>query len=213
LDYVGKPEGWRTSIIGDEITISGGGTPSTKEPAYWEGGEHHWVTPKDLSVLSSPVLLTTGRRITDAGIAKISSGLLPVGTVLLSSRAPIGYLAIAEVPTAINQGFIAIICDRALPNLFVLFWCKESMGAIVSNANGSTFQEISKANFRPLRVVVPPEEVLTAFMTMASPLYQRTVSNLREIEALATVRDTILPKLLSGELRVRDAERLAGDSL
>lgn len=105
LDDEGKPEGWRHSTIGDEVTVCGGSTPSTKEPAFWEGGEHRWATPKDLAALTFPVLLDTDRKITDAAIAKISSGLLPVGTVLLSSRAPIGYLAIAEVSTAINQGF------------------------------------------------------------------------------------------------------------
>jgi very-short-patch-repair endonuclease/ribosomal protein L17 len=103
LDDEGKPEGWRRSMIGSEVIVCGGSTPSTKEPAFWESGEHHWATPKDLSALTSPVLLDTDRKLTDAGIAKISSGLLPAGTVLLSSRAPIGYLAIAEVPTAIDQ--------------------------------------------------------------------------------------------------------------
>ncbi len=83
------PEGWRHSTIGEEVTVCGGSTPSTKEPEFWEGGQHCWATPKDLSALKFPVLLDTDRKITDAGIAKISSGLLPVGTVLLSSRAPI----------------------------------------------------------------------------------------------------------------------------
>ena len=109
------PEGWEVSEIGAEVEAVGGGTPSTKEPDYWNGGEHHWATPKDLSKSSSPALLETDRRITDAGVQRISSGLLPVGTVLLSSRAPIGYLAITEVPTAVNQGFIAMICRKRLP--------------------------------------------------------------------------------------------------
>src|SRR5690606_30592945 len=153
LDDDGKPEGWQRSMIGNEVTACGGSTPSTGEPSYSEDGEHHWATPKDLSTLTFPVLLGTNRKITDAGVTKISSGLLPVGTVLLSSRAPIGYLAIAEVPTAINQGFIAMKCDGVLPNVFVLLWCRENVDAIVGNANGSTFLEISKSNFRPLRVV------------------------------------------------------------
>lgn len=116
------PQGWRYSRIGEEVSVCGGSTPSTKEPEFWEGGQHNWATPKDLSTLKFPVLLATGRKITDAGLEKISSGLLPSGTVLLSSRAPVGYLAIAEVPTAINQGFIAMKCDGALPNVFILYW-------------------------------------------------------------------------------------------
>jgi type I restriction enzyme S subunit len=97
------PEGWSLSTIGEEVTVCGGSTPSTKESEFWEGGKHCWATPKDLSALKFPVLLDTERKITDAGLAKISSGLLPVGTVLLSSRAPIGYLAIAEVPGTSNN--------------------------------------------------------------------------------------------------------------
>ena len=205
------PEGWRNSTIGEEVTVCGGSTPSTKEPEYWEGGQHCWATPKDLSALYFPVLLDTDRKITDAGLAKISSGLLPVGTVLLSSRAPIGYLAITEIPTAINQGFIAMKCDGALPNVFVLPWCRESMDAIIGNANGSTFQEISKSNFRPLRVVVPSDLVLTSFTRLAGSLYRQLAENEREACYLAQLRDTLLPRLISGELRVPDAERLLGE--
>ena len=207
LDDEGKPEGWRRSTIGSEVTVCGGSTPSTKEPAFWEGGEHHWATPKDLSALKFPVLLDTGRKITDAGIEKISSGLLPIGTVLLSSRAPIGYLAIAEVPTAINQGFIAMKCNGTLPNVFVLFWCRENMDVILGNANGSTFQEISKSNFRSIPVIVPPEPILKAFRECTGPLYRHIVENERESRTLAQIRDTLLPKLVSGELRIADAER------
>ena len=202
------PEGWRYSTIGEEVTVCGGSTPSTKEPAFWEGGQHCWATPKDLSSLWFPVLLDTERKITDAGLARISSGLLPVGTVLLSSRAPIGYLAITEVPTAINQGFIAMKCDGVLPNVFVLLWCRENMDAIVGNANGSTFLEISKSNFRPLRVVVPSNEVLTTFSKLAAPLYRQLAENEHESRTLAKLRDTLLPKLISGELRLKDAAKL-----
>ncbi|GGH55317.1 hypothetical protein GCM10010975_12750 [Comamonas phosphati] len=207
------PEGWRHSTIGAEVTVCGGSTPSTKEPEFWEDGHHCWATPKDLSALKFPVLLDTDRKITDAGLAKISSGLLPVGTVLLSSRAPIGYLAIANVPTAINQGFIAMKCDGVLPNVFVLLWCRESMDAIVGNANGSTFQEISKGNFRPISVVVPPEPVLVSFRKSADSLYRQMVENERECRSLAQLRDTLLPKLISGEVRVPDAKRIVGAAL
>lgn len=204
------PDGWRISKIGEEVTVCGGSTPSTKDATFWENGNHCWVTPKDLSTLKLPVLLDTERKITEAGIAKISSGLLPIGTVLLSSRAPIGYLAIAEVPTAINQGFIALKCNRLLQNIFVLLWCHEKMDAIVGNANGSTFLEISKSNFRPLPVVVPTNDVLTKFQNYVEPLYRKIVNNEYESRSLIALRDSLLPKLISGELRVKDAEKIIG---
>jgi len=196
------PKGWRESTIGEEVRVVGGSTPSTTKPEFWEGGKHHWATPKDLSNLNSPVLLETERKITDAGIQQISSGLLPVGTVLLSSRAPIGYLVISEIPVAVNQGFIALICDKTLPNYFVRLWLRNNMEAIEGRANGTTFMEISKTNFRPLPVIVPPPIVLAEFTKQVEPLHCRVVSNLKESRTLAALRDSLLPKLLSGELRV-----------
>lgn len=196
------PKGWRVSTIGEEVRVVGGSTPSTTKPEFWEGGTHHWATPKDLSDLNSPVLLETGRKISDAGIQQISSGLLPVGTVLLSSRAPIGYLVIAEVPVAINQGFIAMFCDGSLPNHYVRLWTKANMDAIEGRANGTTFMEISKGNFRSLPVIVPPKPMLDDFQKQVEPLHRRVVSNLKESRTLAALRDALLPKLLSGELRL-----------
>jgi len=196
------PKGWRVSTIGNEVRVVGGSTPSTTKPEFWEGGTHRWATPKDLSNLNSPVLLETERKITDAGIQQISSGLLPLGTVLLSSRAPIGYLVISEIPVAVNQGFIALLCDKTLSNYFVRLWLKNNMEAIEGRANGTTFMEISKTNFRPLPVVVPPPSVLAEFTKQIEPLHRRVVSNLHESRTLAALRDALLPKLLSGELRV-----------
>jgi len=200
------PESWDVSEIGSEVKAVGGGTPSTKEPVYWNGGQHCWATPKDLSKLSSPALLGTDRKITDAGVRKISSGLLPRGTVLLSSRAPIGYLAITEVPTAVNQGFIAMICQKRLPALYVLSWCHENLERIRDVSSGSTFAEISKQTFRPLPVVVPPERVLGVYDEASRSLHDRVVSNTRESGLLASLRDALLPKLVSGELRVNGLE-------
>jgi restriction modification system DNA specificity domain protein len=200
------PEGWSFSTIGKEVTLCGGSTPSTKETAFWENGKHCWATPKDLSGKQFPVLMDTDRKITDAGLAKISSGLLPVGTVLLSSRAPIGYLAIAEVPTAINQGFIAMKCNGVLSSVFVLMWCVESMEAIIGKSNGSTFQEVSKSSFRSLPVVISPALILDGFSKIVEPLYRRIVVNERESRFLARIRDVLLPELISGGVRIQNAE-------
>ena len=184
LDDEDKPVAWDLSQIGKEIETLGGATPSTKEPSYWEGGENHWATPKDLSKLASPVILDTQRKITDAAVNRISSGLLPAGTVLLSSRAPIGYLAIAEVPTAVNQGFIAMVCEKRLPNVFVLLWCYENLDYIKGISGGSTFAEITKKAFRHVPVVVPSEQVLTVYESLIRPLYDRIVANTKESASL-----------------------------
>jgi type I restriction enzyme S subunit len=196
------PKGWGIRSVGELADVTGGTTPSTKESAYWDGGMHAWATPKDLSGLSVPVLLNTERKITDAGLSQIGSGLLSKGTVLLSSRAPIGYLAIAEIPVAINQGFIAMTPKAGTSNIVLLLWSSIAHEEIVSRANGSTFLEISKANFRPIPVVTPPDGVMRAFDMQARILYVRIVENERESRTLAACRDTLLPKLISGEIRV-----------
>lgn len=196
------PEGWTIKEVGDLAEIVGGTTPSTKKPEYWEAGHHAWATPKDFSALKAPVLLSTERRITDAGLAEIGSGLLPVGAVLLSSRAPIGYLAITEIPVAINQGFVGMKPKKEIPSEFLLLWCHFFKDTILGRANGSTFLEISKSNFRSIPLLCPSNAVLKAFSDLVSPFYRKVAINEKETRTLISQRDTLLPKLMSGELRV-----------
>ena len=151
---------------------------------------------------------STTRHITDAGVAKISSRRLPAGTVILSSRAPIGYLAISEVPVSVNQGIIAMICNGDLPNHYVLLWTMASMETIKGKAGGTTFAEISKKNFRPIPALIPASIILDAFTKQVEPLFQQVVENVVSAESLAHARDTLLPKLISGELPIHDAEKL-----
>lgn len=196
------PRGWEVSVVEEVVPSVGGATPSTKEPAFWDDGTIHWTTPKDLSGLAAPVLLDTERKITKAGLAKISSGLLPAGTLLMSSRAPVGYLAISQVPVAINQGYIAIPPGGRLSPLFMLFWAQANMDRIKARAGGTTFQEISKQNFRPIPIVVPPPQPVEAFDRVGGALFDRIVSCQRESLTLATLRNALLPVLVSGEVRV-----------
>lgn len=197
------PQGWEIRSIGDLVTVKGGGTPSTKVAEYWDGGSHFWATPKDLSGLQEPVLLETNRRITDAGAECISSGVLPENTVLLSSRAPVGYTALAKVPVAVNQGFIAMACDGPLPPHYVLHWTRSVLDEIKSRASGTTFPEISKAAFRPIPVIVPAAELLKEFEGFAKSLYDLITANARQSRQLGQLRDYLLPRLLSGSVRVR----------
>ena len=206
------PEGWKIGSFADYADIVGGGTPSTKNPDYWFSGIHSWATPKDLSNLSLPVLLATENKITDAGLQKISSRLLPVGTVLLSSRAPIGYLAITQIPLAINQGFIALKSYNCDDNVFLMFLIRHNLDKIIGRANGSIFLEICKTKFKPIQIVSPSQAVLRHFANLAGPLFACIVSLERLSRELTIQRDTMLPKLISGEIRVPDAEHLVETS-
>jgi len=204
----GLPMGWEMSTIGEVAETVGGATPKTQEPTFWDG-PHRWATPRDLSKLGQPVLFETERTLSNSGLATISSGLSPAGTVLLSSRAPIGYVAIAQNPVAVNQGFIALRETDQISSVEAYFWVQSNMDAILANANGSTFQEISKKNFRPLPCVVAPEAVRSAFRDLAGTWFNRVAGLCAENAKLAALRDTLLPRLMSGELRIRAAERLA----
>jgi type I restriction enzyme S subunit len=179
----------------------------------WNGGIS-WTSPKDLSKIKSNVLLKTEKTLTQAGLKKISSGLLPIGTLLLSSRAPIGYLAITQIPVAINQGYIAILNNEVYSNIFMLFWLKNNMDIIVRNANGSTFLEVSKSVFRSIDLNIPPAELLQQFNVAVLPLFERIVKNEKEIETLIEMRNNLLPKLMSGEIDVTSfsTEAVSSDS-
>jgi type I restriction enzyme S subunit len=202
------PRGWTIEPIGDLVDAVGGSTPDTKNEAFWEPGVHHWTSPKDLSGATAPVLLDTERKVSDAGLAKISSGLLPVGTLLMSSRAPIGYLSLSQVPVAINQGYIAMPPGGRLPPEYMYFWCQLNMDAIKGRANGSTFMEISKKAFRPIPAVLPSPEVVNRFHDFARAVFGRVTANEKQARALTELRNTLLPRLISGKLRLPEAQEV-----
>lgn len=194
------PDGWEVSEIGNEVKVCGGGTPSTKNAEFWDKGNIAWTTPKDLSGKTSKILIDTDRKITELGLKKISSGLLPVNTVLLSSRAPVGYLALAKIPLAVNQGYIAMVCDKNITPEFVINWCDSVMDEIKQRASGTTFLEISKKNFKLIKITLPPKTLCEVYSLITEPLYNLISSNETESEMLKNIRDSILPKLLSGEI-------------
>lgn len=200
------PSGWFIKPIGEVARCVGGSTPSTKEAAFWEDGVIPFITPKDMSQLGSPIILNSERAITELGAQKISSGVLPPGTVLLSSRAPIGYLAITTLPVSINQGIIALICDGLLPKSYAFGWLATNLDRIKANAGGTTFAEISKGNFRKLPAIVPTEEILTQYSLIFESSFRFIINNEKERRTLISIRDSLLPKLISGEIRVKDVE-------
>lgn len=196
-------ESWEVGTLDDVISVKGGTTPSTAKPEYWDGNIN-WTSPRDLSNATSIFLFKTERKITEKGLSQIGSGLLPVGTVLLSSRAPIGYLTITEIPVAINQGYIAIVCDKIVSNYFIYLWCKANMETIENAGNGSVFQEISKTSFKGLEILIPSLEKLKEFDKEIEPVFQKIKSNQTQIRILTQTRDALLPKLMSGEVRVSE---------
>jgi len=195
------PKGWVIAPIGDVLDVGGGTTPSTTNSSYWDG-EHCWTTPKDLS--SQIGLITTGsiRRITDSGLSQISSGLLPVNSVLMSCRAPIGYVSINAVPTAVNQGFITLKHSTEYHSLYVLNWIIANMQEINNRAGGATFAEITRKAFREIPFLKPATPVLKKYAEISEPLVMQLEQLTRQTENLQNLRDLLLPRLISGELQI-----------
>jgi len=195
-------ESWEELPLDEVLSIRGGTTPSTKNPDYWNG-HIYWTSPRDITSLNHIYLFDTERKITELGLSKIGSGVLPSGTLLMSSRAPVGVLAFAEIPLAINQGYIAILDDKGFSKEFIYLWLKANLDYVKSYANGSTFQEISKSSFKSLIFQAPPSKIRESFQHHVDPVFARIKNNTVHIQTLKSLRDTILPKLMSGKIRVQ----------
>ena len=199
--FVDNPEAksWDDVKVGELVDIKGGGTPSTKNSSFW-GGDIVWSSPRDLANQRCHFLMRTDKTITKQGLLKISSGMLPAGTLLLSSRAPIGYIAFAGVDMAINQGYIAFLPKAKLSNYFMYFWLKNNIQKIKDSANGSTFLEISKTAFRNIYIKQPNQLLHNEFQYKAMIILDKIRDNEAEIYNLTSLRDSLLPKLISGEV-------------
>ena len=202
------PRGWEVKSIGSVVECLGGGTPSTKNPAYWNNGTHPFLTPRDMTKLESHVLLSTSKALSDEGLQRVSSGQIQPGAVLMSSRAPIGYLAINLISVSINQGIIAMVGNSHLPSIYLLHWIQSQMETIKAAAGGTTFPEISKSNFRNISIAVPLPSSVHAFSATVNPLRKRVNDNAKANSQLTQIRDTLLPKLISGELQVEDVDEV-----
>jgi type I restriction enzyme S subunit len=195
-------EEWEMGTLDDILSVKGGTTPSTSVSEYWDGNIH-WTSPRDITNLDGIFLFDTERKITEAGLRKISSGLLPPGTLLMSSRAPVGVLAFAEIQVAINQGYIAVLDDKGYSKEFIYLWLKTNMDYVQSYSNGSTFLEISKSAFKSLEILIPPKKLRDDFQKIVESYFRKIKTNQIQIRTLTALRDSLLPKLMSGEVRVK----------
>ena len=146
---------WKCCTLSDLGTIVGGATPSTKDPDNYENGTIAWITPKDLSSFSGRYIAHGERMITEKGLKSCSSQLMPKHSVLFSSRAPIGYVAIADNELCTNQGFKSIVPNDNTDYLFLYYLLKYNKDAIEGLGSGTTFKEVSGSTMRGVKVRVP----------------------------------------------------------
>ena len=193
---------WTTGTISDLGTVVGGSTPSKAKPEYYTETGIAWITPKDLSINKSKFVFHGENDITELGLKNSSATIMPEGTVLFSSRAPIGYIAIAAGEVTTNQGFKSVVPKSEVGTPFVYFFLKNTLPVIEGMASGSTFKEVSGSTMKNVPAVIPDAETLAKFSDFCAPIFAQQHILEGQNQSLATLRDNLLPKLMSGEIDV-----------
>lgn len=196
-----SPE-WTTGTISDLGTVVGGSTPSKAKPEYYTESGIAWITPKDLSINKSKFVSHGENDITELGLKNSSAAIMPEGTVLFSSRAPIGYIAIAAGEVTTNQGFKSVVPKPEIGTPFVYFFLKNTLPVIEGMASGSTFKEVSGSTMKNAPAVIPDAETLAKFSDFCAPIFKQQRTLEEQNQSLAKLRDSLLPKLMSGEIDV-----------
>ena len=198
----GIPEGWKVERIGNFGEVIGGGTPSTENEEYWDG-DIPWLSPVDLSDNTNVYVSRGAKNITELGLRKSSAKMMPAETVLLSSRAPVGYVALAKNPICTNQGFKSVVCDTAkIQPLYLYFYFKMNKNYLQSIASGATFPELSGSMMKKLKILLPPMKVQQEFSKRANIFIAKAELLSEQITNLTQQRDLLLPRLMSGKLEV-----------
>jgi len=197
------PNGWRVGTLNELGDIIGGSTPSKAKPEYYTNDGIAWLTPKDLSISQRKFTSKGEIDITQEGYESCSTKLMPKGSVLFSSRAPIGYITIAKNDICTNQGFKSVI-PKFAGTAFLYCFLKESTQEIENKATGSTFKEASGALMKSLPAIIPEKAVLDDFENLLSPLFYQQEVVEEENTLLSSLRDSLLPRLMSGELNVSE---------
>ena len=193
------PKGWRVGTLSELGDIVAGGTPSKAKPEYYTNKGIAWLTPKDLSVKCNKFTARGETDITEEGYKNSSAKLMPRGSILFSSRAPIGYISIAKGTICTNQGFKSVVPTYA-GTAYVYYWLRENTDAIESQASGSTFKEASGSLMKSFPALVPEKSVLDSFEKEIAPILNEQEILEEQIYHAEQIRDSLLPHLMSGEL-------------
>lgn len=202
LFVVNADPNWPECTLSDIGSVVAGGTPSKSKPEYYADQGIAWLTPKDLSVDKSKFISHGENDISELGFSKSSTKKMPAGTVLFSSRAPIGYIAIAQNELTTNQGFKSVIPNKNIGTSYVYFLLKNLLPAIEGMASGSTFKEISGAGMKSVPTVMPDVDTIQLFNNFCEPIFKEQEVLEAENRRLSALRDLLLPKLMSGEIDI-----------
>lgn len=207
------PKGWRVETLEKLGSIVGGGTPSKKNKEYYTNNGIPWITPKDLSKNRNIYISHGENDISELGLNKSSAKLLEKNSVLFSSRAPIGYIAINNIPVTTNQGFKSIVPNEEMNPYFIYFILKNITPLIEQTASGSTFKEISVKGLKSIKIVFPLIELIKHYGNIVKKYFEEINFLENQNIKLIELRDTLLPKLMSGEIEIPDDVEVNTDEL
>ena len=201
-----SPQNWPVQTVAQTFEITGGGTPSKKVEEYWDDGTIDWFSPTDLTRAGTMFMDGSSSKITPLGLRKSSARLFSPFSVMMTSRATIGAIAINTTEACTNQGFITCVPNDRFPLHLMLHWLRDNVDMFISLASGATFKEISKGVFKEIRLLVPPQVIADRFEQTVEPMMRQVLLLQRKNANLRAKRDLLLPKLVSGEIDVSSAE-------
>jgi type I restriction enzyme S subunit len=198
------PQGWEVKPVSDSFQVIGGGTPSREELDFWNDGKIQWFTPRDLTGAEAMFMDDSSDHITPLGLQKSSARMFPPYSVMLTSRATIGAIAINTNEASTNQGFITCVPNENVPIYFLYHWLSENVPQFRRLASGSTFKEISRGVFKTISFLHPCQLLLSRFELQAETIAGQILILQRQIKNLRRTRDLLLPRLLSGQLNLEE---------
>lgn len=191
------PEGWKVGKFTDIVDIKGGGTPKTDIAEYWNG-DIPFFTPKDINDV---FCIGTEKNITDLGLSKCSSKLYSKNTIFITARGTVGKVCMAGRDMAMNQTCYALI-GKKYGQHFIYMQTISIVERMKKKANGAVFSAITTRDFDSEKIIIPSLDIVSNYLMKIEPLYESILHNQQEITHLANLRDTLLPKLMSGEIAV-----------
>lgn len=193
------PEGWSISSFSDTIDIIGGGTPKTTVELYWDG-DIPWYSVVDVPSASDTYVIDTNKKITQLGLENSSAKIVEENITIISARGTVGKIALTGQPMTFNQSCYAL--QHKVGNYYGYFSTQKLVEALQQRAHGSVFDTITKDTFKSVIIVVPNQDVIKNFEKLVEPIMKQIKNNLLQTQALTSLRDTLLPKLMSGKVRV-----------
>ncbi|MBK9211211.1 MAG: restriction endonuclease subunit S [Anaerolineales bacterium] len=203
------PNGWIETTLGEIAELVGGGTPSREHPEYF-GGRHIWLTPTEIPRNRVTVVATSREKITDDGLKKSSARLLPKGTVLMTSRASIDYVAIAGAEVTTNQGFASFICKDDVYNHYLAYWLLGNVDFFIGQATGTTFKEITKSKLRNFSFPLPPLPEQKRIVAKIEELFTQLDAGMAALQRVKAevkrYKASVLKAAVEGKLGIRNDE-------